>query len=73
MLQYSILGILLFSIVYLRYCKDVGSIIRLLANDTSLFIIVDNPTTAALCLNSDIEKNSLVGLYLVSHFQSFQK
>ena len=35
-----------------------GSNIRLFADDTSLFIIVDNPTTAALCLNSDLEKLS---------------
>ena len=35
-----------------------GPNIRLFADDTSLFIIVDNPTTAALCLNSDPEKLS---------------
>ena len=52
--------------------KNIGSNIRLFADDFSLFIIVDNPTTVALCLNSDLEKLSL-GCYLVSHFQPFQK
>ena len=38
--------------------KNIGSNIRLFADDTSLYIIVDNHTTAALCLNSDLEKLS---------------
>ena len=37
---------------------DIGSNIRLFADDTSLFIIVDDPTTAVGCLNSDLEKIS---------------
>ena len=37
---------------------DIGSNIRLFADDTSLFIIVDNPLTAADCLNSDLSKIS---------------
>lgn len=35
-----------------------GSIIRLFANDTSLFTIVDNPLTAAEGLNTDFDKIS---------------
>ena len=38
--------------------KKIGSNIRLFADDTSLFTIVDNPTTAAHCLNCDLEKLS---------------
>ena len=38
--------------------KILDPIICLFADDTSLFIIVDNPTTAALCLNLDLEKLS---------------
>ena len=38
--------------------KDIGSNIRLFADDTSLFIIVDNPVTAADSLNTDLNKIS---------------
>ena len=49
--QGSILGPFLFinDIV-----NDIGANIRLFADDTSLFIIVENPMTAADCLNSDL-------------------
>ena len=36
---------------------DIGSNIRLFADDTSLFIIGENPDTAAELLNLDLEKN----------------
>ena len=36
---------------------DIGSNIRLFADDTSLLIIVENPGTAAELLNLDLEKN----------------
>ena len=35
---------------------DIGSNIRLFADDTSLFIIVENPDTAAELINLDLEK-----------------
>ena len=37
---------------------DIGSNISLFADDTSLYIIVDNPITAANCLNIDLERIS---------------
>ena len=36
---------------------DIGSNIRLFADDTGLFIVVENPNTAAELLNLDLEKN----------------
>ena len=38
--------------------NDIGSNIRLFADDTSLYIIVDNPQTSAETLNADLEKVS---------------
>ena len=35
---------------------DIGSNIRLFADDTSLYMVVDNPDTAAELLNLDINK-----------------
>ena len=39
--------------------NDIGSNIRLFADDTSVYIIVDNPLRSAELLNADLEKNSL--------------
>ena len=38
--------------------EEIGSHIRLFADDTSLFIIVDDPVTSAARLNTDLEKIS---------------
>ena len=56
--QGSILGLLLFLLYINDIVTDIGSHIRLFADDNSLFVIVDNPTTAADCLNIDLKKIS---------------
>ena len=43
---------------YLYIAKDIGSAIRLFADDTSLYIFVDSPETAAGITNTDLSKMS---------------
>ena len=54
--QCSILGPLLFLLYINHIVEDIHSSIRLFANDTSLYIIVDNPIQAVEQLNSDLLK-----------------
>ena len=54
--QGSILGPLFFLIFINYIVNDIGCRIKLFADDTSLYIIIEHPDTAAQILNEDLEK-----------------
>ena len=53
--QASILGPLLFLLYINDIVADIQSCIRLFSDDTILYIIVDNPISAAEMINTDLE------------------
>ena len=54
--QGSILGPILYLVYINDIVKEMNANIRLFADGTSLYVFVQNPQSAALCLNSDLNE-----------------
>ena len=66
--QGSVLGSLLLLVFINDIVNEIGSNIRLFADDTSLYIIVGNPHSSAPLLNDDLKKISdWAKLWLVTY------
>ena len=70
--QGSIIGALLFLLYINDIVKDIGSNIRLFADETSLYIVVEDPTFAPTLLNFDLEKSSTMGKTWLVSFNLFK-
>ena len=54
--QVSILALLLFKIVINDIVQDIDAQIKLFADDTNLYLVVDDPIETAKTLNGDLDK-----------------
>ncbi len=54
--QGSVLGLLLFIIYINDIVEDINSNIRLFAEDTSLYAIIDDPDVNAVVMNDDLQR-----------------
>ena len=70
--QGSILDPLLFLLYINNIVHYIGSNIRLFADDIRLFIIVDDPVTAAGCINTDLVRISKWASTWLVTFNTFQ-
>ena len=68
--QGSNLGLLLFLLYINDIATEIGSNIRLFADETRLFIIVENPDTTAEILNDDLHKISVCAIDWLVKFSS---